>query len=114
MAARLRIVGVPPGEAPLWVREKWVGLHLPLLQRRSEAVSYRTFGVLSGPKTLFTALVALVTGKLGRESGYAVSVQAAIEVLAKHSPEAAAWWRKNTPHMIRPTRFFVFGADIAV
>ena len=26
----IRIVGVPPGEAPLWVREKWLGLELPL------------------------------------------------------------------------------------
>ena len=26
----IRIIGVPPGEAPLWVREKWVGLELPL------------------------------------------------------------------------------------
>jgi hypothetical protein len=26
----VRIIAVPPGEAPLWVREKWVGLTLPL------------------------------------------------------------------------------------
>src|SRR5215471_17510443 len=26
----VRILRPPPGEAPLWVREKWVGLELPL------------------------------------------------------------------------------------
>jgi hypothetical protein len=26
----IRIIAVPPGEAPLWVREKWVGLDLPV------------------------------------------------------------------------------------
>jgi hypothetical protein len=24
--AEIRIVAIPPGQAPLWVREKWVGL----------------------------------------------------------------------------------------
>ncbi len=28
----IRIVNVPAGEAPLWVREKWVGLELPLVR----------------------------------------------------------------------------------
>jgi hypothetical protein len=26
----VRIIAVPPGEAPLWVREKWVGVELPV------------------------------------------------------------------------------------
>jgi hypothetical protein len=28
----VRIVAVPPGEAPLWVRQKWVGLDLPVVR----------------------------------------------------------------------------------
>jgi len=114
MAAQFRIVGVPPGEAPQWVREKWVGLCLPLRQRGRAPGSYYTFGVLSGPKTLFAVLVALVTRKLKRETGYSVSVRVAVDALAAHSPEAAAWWRENAPHMFQPTRFFVFGSDVAV
>jgi hypothetical protein len=31
-AGHVRILTVPPGEAPGWVREKWVGLELPLAQ----------------------------------------------------------------------------------
>src|SRR5712664_1703512 len=31
-AGHIRIFAVPPGEAPAWVREKWVGLELPLAQ----------------------------------------------------------------------------------
>ena len=26
----VRIIAAPPGEAPLWVRQKWVGLDLPV------------------------------------------------------------------------------------
>ena len=26
----IRIIAAPPGEAPLWVRQKWVGLDLPV------------------------------------------------------------------------------------
>ena len=28
----VRIVAVPPGEAPLWVRQRWVGLDLPVVR----------------------------------------------------------------------------------
>jgi hypothetical protein len=37
-----------------------------------------------------------------------VEAQAAVAVLAKSSPEAAAWWQENTPHLLRPKRYFVF------
>jgi len=30
MKGRIRVIAVPAGEAPPWVREKWVGLELPL------------------------------------------------------------------------------------
>src|SRR5512140_2697360 len=46
---RVRIVGVPPGDAPAWVRQEWVGLELPLAQSSAEAIHARTAGVLSGP-----------------------------------------------------------------
>ena len=31
MARMIRITSVPTGEAPVWVREKWVGLELPTM-----------------------------------------------------------------------------------
>ena len=107
-ASQLRITSVPSGEAPLWVREKWVGLSLPLAQRKAQALSLFTSGVLSGPRGFFSSIGALLAGKLERRSGFLVEARAAIAVLAKSSPEAAAWWHENTPHLLRPKRYFVF------
>lgn len=104
----LQITAVPPGQAPLWVRERWVGLRLPLAQRKSAPISWFTSGVLSGPKGILSCVLAMLTGKFERQSGFAVEVQAAIEALDKHSPDAADWWRRNTPHLLRGKQYFVF------
>lgn len=108
MSAHLLITAVPLGEAPLWVRERWVGLSLPLAQRKATPLSVLTTGVLSGPKGFASCLVALVTGKLERQSGYAIEAQAAVAALAVSSPEAAEWWRENAPHLLRGKKLFVF------
>src|SRR5437660_9122721 len=52
-ASHLRITSVPPGEAPLWVREKWVGLSLPLAQRKAQARSLFTSEASSPASVLF-------------------------------------------------------------
>jgi hypothetical protein len=96
-ASLLRITSAPPGEAP---------------RRRAGALSVFTSGVLSGPKSFFASIEALLTGRLTRRSGFLVETQAAIAVLAKSSPEAAASWQQNTPHLLRPRRYFVFPADV--
>jgi hypothetical protein len=41
-------------------------------------------------------------------SGYKVNALKAISVLEKASPEAAQWWRTNTPHMMKRSRMFLF------
>ena len=110
--SHLRITSAPPGEAPVWVREKWVGLSLPLAQRKARALSVFTSGVLSGPRGFLASVGALLTGRLKRRSGFLVETQAAMAVLAKSSPEAAAWWQQNTPHLLRPKRYFVFPDDV--
>lgn len=112
MPALLHIKSVPPGEAPLWVREQWVGLLLPLAQRKSTPVSFLTFGVLSGPKGFLSCIAALVSGKMVRQSGYAIEALAAVSLLEGRSPEAAAWWRASTPHLMRKGRFFVFDGSV--
>ena len=63
----VRITATPPGEAPLWVREKWVGLVLPLAPGGSAPGTYLTSGVLSGPQTRLALLIALITKKLERQ-----------------------------------------------
>jgi hypothetical protein len=111
-AHRVRIIAIPPGEAPPWVREQWVGLELPLAQSSREARSRRVFGVLSGPRNLLAWWLALISGRAGRETGYAVRVMDALTVLEKKSPEAAAWWRTNVPHMQSPLRCFLFAGSV--
>ena len=76
---RIRVVEVPPGEAPLWVRREWVGVELPLAK-----VSGSEFagGVLGGDSD-----VTLI-------DSYAVSLHDAIDALTESSPSAADWWSK--------------------
>ena len=110
--AEVRIIAVPPGEAPPEVREKWVGLCLPIRRtwfgRRRR--SLRTVGVLTGPRTLGGLLRAMRSGE--PIEGYAVPVLKAVAILEVAHPEAAAWWRANTPHMMQPGRLFVFPAEV--
>jgi hypothetical protein len=104
----VRIIAVPPGEAPLWVREKWVGLELPLVPRYPREVRAPTLGVISGPTGIFGSLVAWLTGRTVREAGFLVRVTDAIAVLELKHPEAAAWWRANTPGLVRKNKTFLF------
>jgi hypothetical protein len=111
----LIITSTPAGEAPLWVREKWVGIVLPVAQPGPLAKTVRVSGVLTGPKGLCARLVALLRGKLRqRQTGYIVNTLTAFERLARHSPEALAWWRVNTPHLFAPGRLFVFESTVGV
>jgi hypothetical protein len=102
------VKSVPEGEAPLWVRENWVGLALPLAQRKPTANSFLTGGVVSGPRSFLSWLYALLTGKLERRSGYIVDALEAVSLLERKSPEAAAWWRQNAAYLMKRGRFFVF------
>lgn len=108
----LHITSVPPGEAPFWVREQWVGLSLPLAQRKANPVTLLTSGVLSGPRSIPSRLVALFTGKLKLRSGFLVETQPAVAILASRSPEAAAWWQGNASHQLKPKRYFVFPPEV--
>ena len=105
----VEIIRPPIGEAPEWVREAWVGLHLPLARRTPR--SWHGVGVLTGPKSLLGLLFALVTGRTTRTRGYAVNAKAAVELLAGKNEAAANWWRQNSPHMLNGRRYFVFDAD---
>ena len=107
----LLITSIPPGEAPPWVREKWVGLSLPLAQRSSKPQKFFSIGVLSSPKSFLGWLRAWLNGGIYRESGFIVESQVAIEILSKKSPEAAEWWQKNTPKLLKPRHYFLFQKD---
>ena len=107
----VRIVAVPPGEAPLWVRQKWVGLDLPVVRYAAHR-KLLAFGVLSIPPSWSAQWAAILRGRAERVAGYAVEAAPAVGILAKASPEAAAWWRENTPHLIAPKRYLVFHEEV--
>ena len=107
----VRIVAVPPGEAPLWVREKWVGLDLPVA-RYSGRRKFLAMGVLSLPHSVLAQWLAVFRGRAELIAGYAVEALPAVNILGLAHPEAATWWRENTPHLIAPRRYLVFHEEV--
>jgi hypothetical protein len=93
--ATLRIISTPPGEAPVEIREGWVGLKLRLAMNAPRDVLGR--GVLSGRSEAPTRYVV-----------YALDAFAALSEL---SPEATAWWRANKPHLFHAHRTLTFDAS---
>ena len=104
---KMRVIAVPAGEAPRWVREKWVGLELPLNAWKNPTEK-RAVGVLTGPRSMLGQLWGRLRGSSHRVKGYAVSVAAAVKILAAASPEAAQWWRSNVPSLFDHNRYFMF------
>jgi hypothetical protein len=105
--AKIRIVAVPPGEAPFWVRQEWVGLALPLT-RYVRPQSALTFGVLSGPPSWLGQIWGMLMGRAVRDIGYAVEGAKAVELLQAKSPDAARWWREHAAHLLGPRRYLLF------
>ena len=109
----VRIVAVPPGEAPEEVRRAWVGMDLPLAAGETGPRELPTGGVLTGPRTLFGQLLKLLTGRRRYAYGYVIDAPQALTLLVEHAPEAARWWRRrHTPHCWEPGRRFLFPAEV--
>ncbi|MFA6594046.1 MAG: hypothetical protein WCT16_02190 [Candidatus Buchananbacteria bacterium] len=81
---KIRITATPPGQAPEWVRQAWIGLELPAAGL--SAATGHQVGVLGGqPENL---------------GGYEVAGGKAIKLLKNKNPEAARWWEDNLPGII--------------
>ena len=106
---KVRIISAPQGEAPLHIREAWIGLELDVI--KGSPVAYLAQGVLTGARSWFGQLSAVVRGRFKAGVGYPVNAAEAVEVLERTNPEAAAWWRKNVPHLFDAGRTFVFTAS---
>ena len=102
----IRIVSTPAGEAPEWVRQAWVGLDLPC--KGARPATYATRGVTAAPPPFWRKLSAVLGFGGVRQNGFAVPAVAAVEALAAVNPLAAAWWRENTPQLLRPGQTFLF------
>ena len=75
----IKILTTPPGQAPVWVRDKWVGLSIPLLVHPRR--NLKQTGVLGGaPNNI---------------NGYVVSAKTAIACLEQVAPDAARWWQHH-------------------
>lgn len=107
---KIRVVCLPVGEAPLWVREAWIGLELPLV-RHTRPKSYLGFGVLSSPISYVGQLWGLLRGQGIRIAGYPVYASEAVDLLAATNPEAANWWHSSVPHLLKPGRKFLFDSE---
>ena len=107
----IRITAAPAGAAPAWVREKWVGLELPLIARQKKEQRFHTRSVLDKPSGFFASLWRILTGKSQKQEGFAVNSAAAIAILEKKDVDAAAWWKQNTPYLLEPGQFLVFASD---
>ncbi|MCX6787527.1 MAG: hypothetical protein NTY93_03365 [Candidatus Kaiserbacteria bacterium] len=81
---KIRIIAVPPGQAPEDVRKQWVGVEIPLLPNQDFRKGFVTRGVLEG--------------KPDRQNmdGYHVNTDAAICALkaknTKDAEMAVKWW----------------------
>ena len=104
----IRIISVPPGEAPAEVRAAWVGLVLPVIG--GKAGTFFTAGVLSRSKTWYGALFARLAGRGAIERGYRVDARRAVEILSLHSSSAAGWWHEHAALSLRPGQQFIFAA----
>lgn len=110
--SKICIVSAPPGEAPEHIRQAWIGCSLPLLEGSgTEPMRCPGVGVLTGPKSFIGLWIASTFGRCEEWQGYKVDAVTAIKILALKHPEAARWWREETPHMITRERVFIFPAD---
>lgn len=79
MLGRIRIINTPGGQAPLSVREKWVGVEIDCLY-----------------STPSNVIVDIYTHEIvGYMSGFVVLQADALSALAKLDAGAAAWWKSN-------------------
>jgi hypothetical protein len=92
----IRVIKVPPGEAPWEIRVQWVGLELPLAPGCSGVYSLRTAGLFDSKERSDTAI------------GYLVVAKDAVDILEAKSKVAAAWWRTNTPHLLTTGQRLIF------
>jgi hypothetical protein len=109
VCSTIRIVVVPPGQAPLWVRKSWVGLELPAFRNRP--YKRHTVGVLDRPKSA-QFLWDVICGRVQATNGYMVETIRAVEILDTANAAAATWWRQNTPHLLRPKRYLLFPVEV--
>ena len=78
---------MPPGEAPEWVKQAFIGLEFPIEGRPEPSTEV---GAVSGK------VRSSVSGKIRPSDGYFVRIGEAIKILEAKNPKVAQWWRENS------------------
>ena len=100
-ARKVKIIAVPHGSAPNEIREIWVGAVLPLaVGANLPRIHYVKPGLWSWFRAWFFPKLY-----------YAVSVDDALAVLEKISPNSAHWWKQNCPGLVGSNRVFLFAIE---
>ena len=94
----IKIIAVPDGSSPKEVRQAWVGAVLPLaFGENLPRIRYTKPGIGEWIRSWFLPRLY-----------YTVSVDDALVVLEKASPNSARWWRKNCPDIVGTGHVFLF------
>lgn len=87
IADLVEIIATPHGNAPEWVREKWVGCVFP------------NIGNTCGHVPILCRDVLPRQGRFGiiwhETAGYVIEQSTALQVLAVHAPDAAGWFESH-------------------
>ena len=94
--AKIKIVQVPSGQAPLWVRQEWVGMELPVAENLPND----------------TVEMGVLGGKPEDADGYPVETVVAFRELKKKNPAAAQWWETYVPASLLPWLSFQRGVCV--
>ena len=105
---QIKIIATPSGEAPLWVRQAWIGLELPLLIPGLHIVP--VMGVITGQSALHRLGYRLGLLRSEVMTGYFVNSSIAISLLLEQNESAAIWWETHLPQYLDSGQNFVFDA----
>ncbi|MFA6183496.1 MAG: hypothetical protein WC682_00155 [Parcubacteria group bacterium] len=89
-----KIIDVPPGQAPEWVRKAWIGLVMPVAENLPT----------------HTIAMGVLGGKAENPNGYPVETSIAIQILKEKSPDAAQWWTEHVSPIFM--RWLIFKEEV--
>lgn len=96
VASMIRIISIPQGEPPEWVRDAWIGCELPCIPNTCGHVPVPVVG-------------AHTRSFRGSVAGFSVDQRVALEILHRHNPNAAAWFGEHG--YPREGELFIFKAE---
>lgn len=93
---KIRITGVPGGQAPEEIRQDWIGVEIPIDDNEEQPSVQETGGVIDRGEHPVPKRV------------YSVFALEAFAALKLHSKTAWDWWYQATPHLFAEGRHLLF------